>query len=538
MLAKRYLNPRRAVLSSFTLISLIGVMLGVLVLIVVMAVYAGLERDVKGRLLGFTPHILVRSAELNFPQEDSIEETQTEPSWRKLAEEATRIQGVAAATAFVADNVILDVGSLQRPVSFRGIDTSDPSQIKGIADMLDLKNYPGSTADLGLDDRAVISSLVAEQFHLRIGDTMRLYSTRNFEGVMNAYKATEKPVVREAFPDMWKLATDLFSAEWVKQDGLEQVSVEPFKELYDSLLGIYDEDIRQPERDLVENLLRAMEAGEREDGDEVFRFSAENKTILNEAYRALGETDAEKMDGEILKGLKSLVLPKEATVVGIYSASQMAVTPELFVPLPLAQDLAGLGDQVQGVALRLDNAYASEEVAAAGRKVLGPARHLETWGDQYQAFFALINQQRVMMYFALSFIVLVSAFSMMAVMFTVTIQKRREIGVMKALGAAPGQIVRVFLYQGMILGVLGSALGVGLGRLVIHFRGLVQEAMRTMGFDPFSEALTGFGVLPAYNDPTEQAMIAVIAFVLCSLAAMVPAFFAARSDAAKSLRNL
>lgn len=60
LLARRYLNPRRAMLSSFTLISLVGVMLGVLVLVVVMAVYAGLERDVKSRLLGFTPHILLR----------------------------------------------------------------------------------------------------------------------------------------------------------------------------------------------------------------------------------------------------------------------------------------------------------------------------------------------------------------------------------------------------------------------------------------------------------------------------------------------
>ena len=69
MLARRYLNPRRAVLSSFTLISLVGVLLGVLVLVVVMAVFAGLERDVKGRLLGFTPHILVRTPALALPEE-------------------------------------------------------------------------------------------------------------------------------------------------------------------------------------------------------------------------------------------------------------------------------------------------------------------------------------------------------------------------------------------------------------------------------------------------------------------------------------
>ena len=520
-------------LSSFTLISLVGVLLGVLVLVVVMAVFAGLERNVKQRLLGFTPHVLVKSPMLTLPDEE-----ENTPPWQDLAEESAAIPGVAAATAFVADNVILDVGSWQRPVSFRGIDTGDAAQVKGVADMLDRKNFPESSADLGLDDRVVVSSIVAEQFQLRVGDTIRLYSTRNFEGVMNAYKATEKPVVREAFRGDWVTVSEVLLDKWEK-DG-EKFTI-PAAELgggYDALSMIYGEEIREPERVLVENLLRAMEAGKREEGGPVFTFSAEDRKAVGDAFGALEETDAEKMDGEILKGLKSLVLPKEAVVAGVYSASQMAVTPELFMPLPLAQDLAGLGNQVQGIALRLDDPYEAEEVAAQARQILGPDRYVETWGDQYVAFFSLISQQRVMMYFALSFIVLVSAFSMMAVMFTVTIQKRREIGVMKALGAAPGQIVRVFLYQGMLLGLLGAVLGVGLGRIVIHFRGLVQEGMRAIGFDPFSASLTGFGVLPAHNDPVRQAVIGFMAFVLCSLAALVPAFFAARSDAAKSLRNL
>jgi lipoprotein-releasing system permease protein len=123
-------------------------------------------------------------------------------------------------------------------------------------------------------------------------------------------------------------------------------------------------------------------------------------------------------------------------------------------------------------------------------------------------------------------------------MFTVTIQKRREIGVMMALGAAPSQIIRVFLYQGMILGALGGILGVGLGRLVIHFRGNIQMLLRGVGFDPFASSFTGFTILPAHQNPLEQLIFAFMAFVLCSMAALVPAVFAARSDAAKSLRNL
>jgi lipoprotein-releasing system permease protein len=536
MLAKRYLNPRRAVLSSFTLISLIGVMLGVLVLVVVMAVYAGLERDVKGRLLGFTPHILVRSSfVLPIDPGENEEETQ---SWQLLAKKAAEVEGVSAATAFISDNVILDVGSWQKPVAFRGIDTSDSTQVEGINKMLDLEKYPESTADLGLDDRAVVSSIVAEQFQLKLGDTMRLYSTRNFESVMQAYKITEQPVVREAYAQAWAVVTKVLKEEMKQVGEVFEISEDQLGEAYELLKQIHSEQIRELEQDLVFKLLQAMEAGDYLEDKMVFHFSADVKNRLVESYEALSKTDAAEMDGEILKGIKNLVLPKEVQVIGIYAASQMAVTPDLFVPLPLAQDLAGLNDEVQGIALRLEDPYQAEQVAIKVREHLGAGEYIETWGDQYQAFFNLINQQRVMMYFALSFIVLISAFSMMAVMFTVTIQKRREIGVMKALGAAPGQIVRVFLYQGMLLGISGALLGVGLGRLVIHFRGEVQEALRALKFDPFSASLTGFGVLPAYNNPVEQAVIGFMAFVLCSLAALVPAFFAAQSDAAKSLRNL
>lgn len=519
-------------LSSFTLISLIGVMLGVLVLVVVMAVYAGLERQVKGRILGFTPHILVSHRPVG------LGETPPLADWQQIVAKAKTLPRVQAATAFVSDNVIIDVEDWQRPVMFRGIDTSDAEQVKGIAKMLDLKNHPDSSAEMGIDDRVVVSSILAEQLAVSVGHTIRLYSTRNFKEVMRVYKANDKPPLRDAFAEAWMKSTAALAAAW-KPNGVKfTIAIDTLTPAYQSLDSIRSENLRAPERDLLDELLVAMESGDKEEAAGHYAFDAETKTAIEKSIAALNSTDREKMNAETYKNLEKFVLPKQAEVIGVYQASQMAVTPDIFVPLPLAQDLAGLDDAVQGIALRLDDAYASEQVASESRQILGPDWSLLTWGDQYQAFFALINQQRVMMYFALSFIVLVSAFSMMAVMFTVTIQKRREIGVMKALGAAPGQIVRVFLYQGMLLGLLGAILGVGIGRVVIHFRGPIQGIFRTLGFDPFSASFTGFGILPAHNNPLEQAVIGLMAFILCSLAALVPAFFAARSDAAKSLRNL
>lgn len=517
-------------LSSFSLISLLGVMLGVLVLVVVMAVYSGLERNVKERLLGFTPHVLLNQTGISPDGRMS--------DWAAAAAKAKTLPHVESATAYVSDNVIVDVQSWQRPVLFRGIDTSDPAQVDGIAKMLDLENHPASTADLGIDDRVIVSSILAEQLQLGVGDKLRLYSTRNFEEVMRAYKATENPPVREAFAEAWKTNTTTLASAWKPDGNKFTLPFDAYREIYSAFETILADDIREPEHELLATILIAMDSSEKDDAAQVFHFTTEAKYDIEKAVSDLNATDAGKMDGETLKGLKSVVLPKEAEVIGVYQASQMAVTPDIFIPLPLAQDLAGLGESVQGIALRLDDPYNAETFAAEARQTLGTDWSLLTWGQQYQAFFSLIEQQRGMMYFMLSFIILISAFSMMAVMFTVTIQKRREIGVMKALGAAPGQIVRVFLYQGMILGTLGAILGVGLGRVVIHFRGEIQAVLRGIGFDPFAASFTGFNILPAHNNPLEQAVFALMAFVLCSLAALVPAFFAARSDAAKSLRNL
>ncbi len=518
-------------LSSFTMISVMGVMLGVLVLVVVMAVFSGLEREVKGRILGFTPHILVRN--------HMMEMGMNEEQWQQIVGSLGEVPGVESATPFVSDNVIIDIESWQRPALFRGIDTSDPTQVAGIQAMLDIAGHPDSTADMGLDDLAVISSTISEQYRIGVGTRIRLYSTRNFEEVMRVYKATERPVVREAFKSEWESVKAILECGWLNQEAPHRIPTKALAKAYETLDRIYAENIREPEHQSIESLLVTLGNGRRDEASGNHEFNAEDRDGIRQSIAQIDASDAEAMDAEILKGLKSFVLPKEVTVCGVYLSSQMAVTPDLFVPLHLAQDLAGLEDgSVQGIALRLDDPYDAEAVAAGARVQFGNLWSFMTWGEQYQAFFALISQQRLMMYFALSFIVLVSAFSMMAVMFTVTIQKRREIGVMKALGAAPGQIVRVFLYQGMLLGAVGALLGVALGHLVIHFRGALQVVLRSVGFDPFSASLTGFNTLPAHHEPVEQVLIALCAFLLCSLAALVPAFFAARSDAAKSLRNL
>jgi len=158
--------------------------------------------------------------------------------------------------------------------------------------------------------------------------------------------------------------------------------------------------------------------------------------------------------------------------------------------------------------------------------------------QDHQQQFGLIKAQRQLLTFSLSFIMMVSAFSIMAVMFTVTIQKKREIGVMKALGATPSQLIRVFLYQGIIIGFFGGILGLALGYIAIKNRQAVLDFFASLGFEPFPSEFNGFDGLPAIMRPEEFLAVFIFAFVMCVIATYIPALMASRSDAAKSLRNM
>lgn len=143
-----------------------------------------------------------------------------------------------------------------------------------------------------------------------------------------------------------------------------------------------------------------------------------------------------------------------------------------------------------------------------------------------------------MMSFVLSFISMISAFCIMAVMFTVSIQRKKEIAVMKALGATPFQVVRVFLWQGVIIGLFGALLGVGLGLLVLEYRETIQLFLTHIGFDPFPVAFHGTTSIPVVVDWTEVIWQGIKAFVMVVIASIVPALITARQDPARSLRSM
>ncbi|MBV9490024.1 MAG: ABC transporter permease [Verrucomicrobia bacterium] len=160
-----------------------------------------------------------------------------------------------------------------------------------------------------------------------------------------------------------------------------------------------------------------------------------------------------------------------------------------------------------------------------------------TWIDDNKELFDAIRIERTTMFFVLIFVVIVAAFGIMSTLITTTVQKTREIGVMKALGAQVRQILWIFLAQGMIVGFFGTLLGLATGITLVQYRNEVRDFLAaTFHIELFPASVYQFSEIPAEVIPSDVAIICLSGFVICSVAALIPAYFAARLDPVKALR--
>lgn len=235
-----------------------------------------------------------------------------------------------------------------------------------------------------------------------------------------------------------------------------------------------------------------------------------------------------------------LRLPEELTVRGIFRVGMFDLDAGYaIVSLGTARDLFGIARGVHGVQLRAADPAAAnvEALARRLRPALGPDKFVQTWMEQNRSLFAALQVEKNMMYFLLVFIVIVAAFGITNTLITVTVQKTREIGLLKALGYRSPAIAAVFLWQGWVAGTLGTGLGIGTGFWVLHYRNdLLRFFNERMGLGLLPPELYQLAEIPALTLPKDLAIIAGVVFVICTLAGVIPALRAARLDPARALR--
>lgn len=415
LLALRYLRPKRTFVSVITLISVLGVMLGVAVLIIVISVMTGFDHDLRDKILGFTPHITIKRPNATLSNYQDL---------ARLVSSNRHVKAVAplALGRVLAQTEPPDTNSPARfdaPV-MRGIDPKLEAQITTlptniVAGAFDVK-------DRGL----LIGSVFAAQMGLDVGDQLTVYSPEELQKLrQNQGKEGERTVLPPEFEvrGIFDVGYEEYNSQYII------TSLRDFQELY----------------------------------------------VLDDAVHALAVVVTEPYQAEVIK------------------------------------------DELQ--------------------RSLGPEFVVSTWMDQNSALLGAVAVEKNVMFIILFCIMIVAALCILSALITFVVQKTREIGMLKALGATKLQISGIFLGQSAIIGVMGVAAGYGLGMLAVIYRNEFLHFMRrATGWQLFPAEIYGFGDLPALIMPSDVAIICISSFVICILGGLLPAIRAGRLQPVEALR--
>ena len=242
----------------------------------------------------------------------------------------------------------------------------------------------------------------------------------------------------------------------------------------------------------------------------------------------------------VLRSGPAGVMPttKRFTVSGIFEAGMQEYDRGYaIVHLQDAQRLMRMGPLVTGVRLKLDDMFLAYEVARDLSDDLGGYYRVRDWTREHSNFFRAIQTEKVVMFVILSLIVGVAAFNLVSTLVMLVTDKQADIAILRTLGMTPGTVMGVFMVQGVLVGVIGIALGVIGGVLLAENVSAVMRFVESaMGFQLMPADIYYISDLPSDLRFEQVAAIAGLAFLFASIATLYPAWRAARTQPAEALR--
>ncbi|WP_419663916.1 LolC1: lipoprotein-releasing system transmembrane protein [Desulfosarcina variabilis str. Montpellier] len=403
----RYLRTRqkRAFISLITVLSIAGVSVGVMALIVVIAVMAGFESDLKQRIMGIRPHMVITQKTGDFD------------NYQRLIRQLTPTKGIETASAFISTQVVLRTDTRVAGAVMKGVQvTADASGISGVDTQL--LASPSDTATPQNHKkkpslpRIIIGKELAASLGVIRGDTVYIISPRGMLSPIGHMPAMVRFQV-----------VDLFSS------------------------GMYE------------------------------------------------------FDGTLC-----------------------------FVDLIQAQRMLKMSDSVSGIEIRVDNIDRVSQIAGKIESVIDGDYSVKDWKQLNRNLFSALRLEKTVMFIIQALIVLVAAFNIAGSLVMMVMEKRKDIAILKAMGATSRSIGRIFVIKGLMIGLMGIALGTsaGVGLCTLQARyGLVHLPADVYYITTLPVNLKLFDVL----------LIAVSALLICLAATLYPARQAARVNPVEAIRH-
>ena len=221
---------------------------------------------------------------------------------------------------------------------------------------------------------------------------------------------------------------------------------------------------------------------------------------------------------------------KRFKVVGIFESGFYEVDDKwAFTSIQAEQRLLSIGDTINRIELNVDDLNRAAEIAQEVRKVAGSQYTTTTWMEQNHQLMAALNMERVVTIITIGLIEMVAALNIFITLVMMVMEKYRDIAVLMSMGARRAQIRRIFMLQGVLIGMVGSAIGLAVGYMLCYF----SNKYHWLPLDPTVYTLSYVPFEPRWVDGI---WIAAVAIVVSFLATLYPARNATRIAPAEVLR--
>ncbi len=231
---------------------------------------------------------------------------------------------------------------------------------------------------------------------------------------------------------------------------------------------------------------------------------------------------------------------KQFRVVGIFQVGMYEYDSALaLIHLQDAATLYRMGDKVSGLRLKLDDLYRAPQVSRDLGLKLGPqgAYYISDWTEQHANFFRAVQMEKRVMFVILTLIVAVAAFNIVSTLVMAVTDKRADIAILRTLGASPHSIMRIFIVQGALIGVIGTVMGVAGGVLLaLNIETVVPLIEQVFGIQFLAKDVYYISDLPSELQWSDVTVITSMSLVLSLLATLYPSWRAAKTNPAEALR--
>ncbi len=528
-LGLRYLrSKKRATISVITFVAIGGVALGVAALLVVMAITSGFQDEFRSKVLGVNAHVLVLKYGRDFEE------------YRDVIARVRRMPEVAGAAPFVINEMMLAKGDRLQGVLVKGV---DPALMPTV---LDLPEHMIEGSAIGLRRQGAVPPTRPEDLQAPFAEQDELDSFLEGVAQRNGVAVTGRPGAFEG--DVAIPADDDVDAGravhgqpvWAEPDAgpgageeLPEVAVPTPAEAEAAMSGA---DAPELPNDALEQQLLAeveLEANEPDRGPLpglILGVTLARTLGVNVGDRVQVISPLSGLDTSLWRPGGGAPRSRDFRVIGIFQAGFQEYDSHLvYVDLFEAQQFIDEGDTVMGVELRLHDIERAPEVSRRVERMLGGGPyHTLDWKELNHNLFTALEIQKLILSLVIATIIFVAAFNVVATLIMIVLEKRREIAILKAMGARDGGILAIFLVQGSVVGFVGTALGIALGGGVAYYLQRYQF--------PLDPKVYLIDHLPVRASAWEYLATTGIALGICIVATLAPSWWAARLLPADGVR--